>query len=269
MTKRHRLLFVIALCMLPLAAACGGGESGTSTSAAVSEPIVIFAAASTGEALKAIASELEPHLGRSIQLNAAGTSTLAAQIRAGGPADIFLSADQRWMDELAKDGLIDTSSRRNLLANELVLIAPAGGTGTASIAMEKGNIPAELAKATRIAIADPEHVPAGRYANEAFAWLGWKDALAPHYVAAQDVRAALRLVELGEAEFGVVYASDAKTSTAVRLVATFPAESHTPIVYPIALTASAKEGSRELLAELAGDAASRHFRAAGFQVISP
>ena len=239
---------------------------GSSCSPAPQTPgeIVLFAAASSGEAVKAIAATFEKVTGHHVVINTASTATLAGQVKEGATADLFLSADQTWMDELEKAGRLRDGTRRDLLANDLVLV---GAIGAATVGLAKGEVPATVAAADRIALADPATVPAGRYARESFTWLGWWEAVESKMVTGADVRATLKLVEMGEAPIGVVYATDARSSEKVRVLGTFPAESHTPIVYPVALLAGAGDGSAEFLAYLSGDEARRAFESAGFRLV--
>lgn len=252
---RARLLALAAL----LVASCG------ERSAEPQREIVVFAAASAADALRAIAEDYEGATGRRVVVNAAASSTLAAQIRAGAAADLFLSADGAWMDELDAAQALRVGTRRDLLANDLVLV---GGAAAEPFEIDlSGPIPPALAAARRIAIADPAHVPAGRYAKEALVRLGWWEAIEPRMLAAADARATLRLVELGEASFGLVYATDARASQLVRTVATLPHETHRPIVYPIAALASAGDGTEAFLDYLGGEEARRAFEAAGFRMV--
>jgi molybdate transport system substrate-binding protein len=179
----------------------------------------------------------------------AATSTLAKQIEQGAPVQVFVSADQRWMAWLAERALIDATSRVDIAANRLVLVAPA--SATFAVTLNQG---ADLAAAFagRWTTGDPAHVPVGAYAKEALGWLGQWPALEPRLIAAADVRAALRLVERGEVAAGIVYATDARSSTAAAVVATFPAASHAPITYPAAIVGQGTPEARAFLAFLAG-----------------
>ena len=233
--------------------------------ATAAETVTIFAAASTTDAVQALATSYEASSGIRVTCSFAASSTLAKQIENGAPADLFLSADQQWMDHLATRQAIAPASRVDLLANSLVFIAPTGRTP--AITVEQG-FAIGAAFAGRLAIADPASVPAGRYAKEAFTRLGWWDVLSSRLAPAADVRAALKLVELGEADLGVVYATDAKASAKVTVVAAIPEALHTPVRYPIALTATAKPAAAAFLAHLQGEAARAVFTAAGFSIPS-
>ncbi len=229
--------------------------------------ITVFAAASTVDVMNEAARLFREQKNVEVKCSFDSSSTLAKQIMAGAPADAFISADEKWMDEVEKAGAIDAKTRTNLLGNQLVLIAPVGKTFETK--MEKGFDFAHALPANgRLALADPTHVPAGRYAQQALEWLGWWSAVEQRIVPAQDVRATLRLVENGEADAGVVYATDAKASSKVTVIAMFPAESHEPVCYPVALTAGAKPQAAEFLAFLQSDAMRRVFENAGFTVLT-
>ncbi|WP_407927848.1 molybdate ABC transporter substrate-binding protein [Izhakiella capsodis] len=198
------------------------------------ESINVFAAASLTDALQDIANLYEQ--GRPIKIvsSFASSSTLARQIEQGAPADLFISADQQWMDYAAAKKTIDTGSRYTLLGNDLVLVAPLAGN-TQSVTINKQTDWKSLLKDQRLAVGDPEHVPAGLYAKEALQHLGaWKTVssmLAP----GNSVRAALVLVERNEVPYGIVYGSDALASDKVALVGRFPESSHQPVEYPMAI----------------------------------
>jgi len=202
--------------------------------AAGSRPLTVFAAASLKESLDAAAHAYQVQTGQSVRVSYAASSALARQIDAGAPADVFLSADNDWMDDLQRKGRIDTSTRRNLLGNTLVLIAPTA-SNTPRLKLAPGvDLVTLLGGRGRIALAAPASVPAGKYAKAAFTRLGVWTALAPRVAEADNVRAALMLVARGEAPLGVVYGSDARVEPKVKIIATFPASTHPPIVYPVA-----------------------------------
>ncbi len=193
--------------------------------------VTVFAAASLKEALDAAAKGFESATSHKASISYAGSNALARQIEKGAPADIFISADTDWIDYVEHRGLVAPGSRRNLVANELVLVAPARS------ALQLRLVPgANLARALgdkRLALANPEAVPAGKYARAAFAALGAWEGIAGKVAAADNVRGALALVARGEAPLGVVYRTDAMAERNVRIVDAFPAGSHPPIVYPI------------------------------------
>jgi len=200
------------------------------------ETVTVFAAASMNNALTEIAKLYESsHPNDQIKTSFAASSLLAKQIQAGAPAQIFVSADQPWMDALAKDQLILTNSRVDLLANTLVLITPADHPF--AVMMQKDfHLP--RAFGGKICLANPDSVPAGKYGKQALITEGWWDELQPRVVPTEDVRSALAFVARGECDVGVVYSTDAKISDKVKIIGTFPADSHAPIVYPLALVKS-------------------------------
>jgi molybdate transport system substrate-binding protein len=204
---------------------------------AAQKDVVIFAAASTTNAVSEIGDLYAVrHLGK-VETSFASSSTLAKQIASGAPADVYMSANIKWMDYLAKKNAIDPHSRFDLLGNRIVLIAPAQSPIT-SIDVKPGLALARLlGNDGRLAMGDPAHVPAGIYGKQALETLGlWnqvKDRLAPM----KDVRAALAMVERAETLLGLVYATDAAITKKVRVVGTFPVDSHPPIVYPVAAVA--------------------------------
>ncbi|PPD14689.1 MAG: molybdate ABC transporter substrate-binding protein [Methylobacterium sp.] len=195
---------------------------------------VIFAAASLKTALDEIATLWTRETGQPApRLSYAGSNALARQIEQGAPADLFLSADLDWMDALAAKALIRPETRVNLLANRIAIVAPADSK--AALTLQSGADLAGALAGGRLATANVDSVPAGKYAKAAFEklglWAGVKDRLAQ----AENVRAALLLVARGEAPLGVVYTTDAAAEPKVRIVATFPEDSHPPILYPVAL----------------------------------
>jgi molybdate transport system substrate-binding protein len=196
-------------------------------------------------------------------LSFAASSALARQVEAGAPADLFISADEEWMDTLAANGLIRRESRETMLGNRLVLIAPA--SSTISLEPAPGFPLASALGSGKLALADPAGVPAGRYAKQALQKLDVWDQVAGHVVAGDNVRAALALVARGEAPLGIVYATDAAAEPKVRVVGTFPAASHVPITYPVAvLTASRSPQAEALRAFLLSPVAQGVFRRYGF-----
>lgn len=196
----------------------------------------VLAAASLQEALTEAADAfVRQHHPRPV-LAFAASSALARQIEAGAPADLFVSADEQWMDALAAKRLIVAASRRVLVTNALVLIEPAAGHTRLAIA--RGfPLARALGANGRLALADPAAVPAGIYAKAALTSLGVWPSVMRRIAAAENVRAALALVERGQAPLGVVYATDALASVKVRVIARFPSASHPRIAYPVALIA--------------------------------
>jgi molybdate transport system substrate-binding protein len=226
----------------------------------------VFAAASLAEGLNALAATWAAQGHPAPRLVLAASSALARQIEQGAPADIFASADEAWMDHLQQRGLIATATRRTPLGNTLVLVAPATAPDPAT-PVAPDAIAARLGPRGRLAVADPAHVPAGRYARDALQALGQWDTLEPRLARAENVRAALLLVERGEAPLGIVYATDAAVSTRVRVVGTFPPGSHAPIVYPFALTRRAADdaAAARLLDFLTGAEAAPVWTRLGFR----
>lgn len=225
------------------------------------KPPLVLAAASLQESLTEAAAAWAAKGHPPPVLSFAASSALARQIEAGAPADLFISADEPWMDAVARKGLIRPATRTSFLANRLVLIAPA--SSRARVAIRPGFPIARLLGNGRLAMADPEAVPAGKYGKAALTRLGvWGD-VARRVVGAENVRAALALVERGAAPLGIVYATDARASKAVRIVGVFPADSHPPITYPLATLAKSTSAEAEgfhrfLLSPQAGAIFVRH-----------
>ncbi len=230
------------------------------------ETVTVFAAASLTDAVGELARTYEAQTGVRIVTSFAASPALARQIEYGAPADLFCSADQTWMDHLAGRSLIDPATRWDRLGNALVVVAPAG-KGFAFTAA--ADFPAQRAFTGRMAIGDPSSVPVGGYAKEAFTALGWWGWLEPRLAPAVDSRATLRLVETGEVDCGVVYASDARTSTRVEVIASIPQTLHRPIRYPFAAMPAAGPAARAFLAYLTGPQARPVYAARGFVVADP
>lgn len=202
--------------------------------AVAAEKITVFAAASLTNALQEIATQYQEKSGVEVVSSFASSSTLARQIEQGAPADLFISADQQWMDDaVAKKSMID-DTRFTLLGNDLVLVAPRSASAQAVTIGEKTDWKS-LLKGERLAVGDPDHVPAGIYAKEALQKLGAWDTLSPVMARANNVRAALALVERNETPYGIVYGSDAVASSKVQVVGTFPESSHKAVEYPMAI----------------------------------
>ena len=244
-----------------------GGSAG-----ADQQTITVFAAASTTNAVTDIAALYETDHPVKIRLSFASSSTLAKQIENRAPADIFLSANPKWMDYLAEKGMILTETRRDLLGNRLVLIVP-GDSAIDGLQVDSGLDLAGILGDGRLSMGDPDHVPAGMYGKNAMMHLGLWDAIADRLARAKDVRAALVLVEREECPLGQVYATDAAISDKVRVAGVFPEESHPPIVYPAALVkkdtgGQANPGPEALsfLDFLQSDTADRVFETYGFTV---
>lgn len=224
--------------------------------------LLVFAAASLTNVLGELSASWEKSSGVTVRLSYAASSMLARQIEAGGAAHVFVSADQEWMDYLAARNLIDKPSRRDLAGNRLVLIAPADST--VRLRITPGFSLAEPLAGGRLAIADPQTVPAGRYARAALTTLGAWEQVAQRLVLADNVRGALLFVARGESPLGIVYATDAQIDKKVRVVATFPDNSHPAISYPAAAIASAGQNAASYLAYLGGAEAAATWKKYGF-----
>ena len=235
-----------------------------SVAADVDKPsITVFAAASLANVLQELGDSFTKDTSVPVRFSFAASSALARQIENGSPADIFFSADLEWMDYLQTRNLIQRDTRRDVLGNRLVLIAPADSKIKLTI---KPHFPLAAALGRgRLASGDPDSVPAGRYAREALTTLGVWNEVADRMVRADSVRAALAFVDRGEAPLGIVYETDALIDKHVRLVDVFPADSHLPIVYPIALTNAASTDAARFVAYLRGPAGNVAFKAYGFR----
>jgi molybdate transport system substrate-binding protein len=227
--------------------------------------LLVFAAASLTEVLGELARDFEASSGARVRLSFAASSLLARQIEAGGRADVFISADQDWMDYLAARGLIVDSTRRDLAGNSLVLIAPA--QSNLRLELSKGLALADALRGGRLSVADPDTVPAGRYAQAALASLGVWRQVEDRLARADNVRAALNFVARGETPLGIVYATDAWIAKGVRIVGTFPEASHPPIRYPAAATNSAGPVAPAFLDFLASSEAAAVWKRHGFKTL--
>ncbi len=203
---------------------------------AQADNITVFAAASLQNAVDEI-KESYATTGNKDQIEALydSSSNLARQIEQGAPADIFISANQKWMNYLEEKSLVDNATRTNIVKNELALITYSENKTAYNVDFSSNDFWKATLENTRIALGDPDHVPAGLYAKESFEKLGVWKTVEPKVAPAQNVRAALLLVEVKEADLGAVYSSDASVSNKVKTIATFPADTHAPIEYPIAI----------------------------------
>jgi molybdate transport system substrate-binding protein len=234
---------------------------GTTLPARAEEPVRVFAAASLTNALEALATQWQAAGHPKPVLAFGASSTLAKQVEAGAPADVFASADSPWMDHVAKAGRMAADSRVDLLGNTLVLIAPRGRNFKAEM---RAGFDITHAFTGKLCTGEPGVVPVGIYAKQALTSLGWWAPLQGRIVGTDDVRTALAFVERGECGAGIVYATDARISDKVAVIATFPADSHAPIVYPFAVTRDARPQARAFLAFLRSQAAAQVFRRHGF-----
>lgn len=234
---------------------------------AATRPLLIFAAASLTEALGEVGRAYTARTRQPVRFSFASSSVVARQLEAGARADLFFSADLDWMEYVQARDLIDRQTRRNLLRGRLALIAPRGSNVQLPIGRGFPLVQA-LGRRGRLAIGDPEYVPAGRYARSALINLGvWND-VADRLVRADNVRVALAYVSRGEAPLGVVYETDARIDPGVRIVGLFPPASHPPIVYPVAITRRAGAGARAFYDFTRGPEGSAIFRRYGFQTLA-
>jgi len=231
--------------------------------AAAQESVTVFAAASLKNALDEANAAFKTRSPVKIVVSYAASSALMKQIEQGAPADVFISADLDWMDYGSQKKLIKDDTRVNLLGNRLVLIAPKDSR-LGDVTIGQGFDLAKLAGDGRVATGDVRAVPAGKYAKAALEKLGAWDAAMPKLAMAENVRAALALVGRGEAPLGIVYETDAKVEPHVKIVGVFPAESHAPITYPFALTATANAAAAQYLAFLCSQGAKAIFEKYGF-----
>jgi len=229
--------------------------------------LVIFAAASLKNALDAINAQWQRESGKKASISYASSPALAKQIEQGAPAQIFISADLDWMDYLASKDLIKAGTRSNLLSNRIVLIAPRNGAQAVEI--KRGFDLTKLLGDGRLSMANVESVPAGKYGKAALENLGVWASVSNRIAQAENVRAALLLVSRGETPAGIVYQTDAAADPNVKIIGTFPEDTHPPILYPIALTASAiHPDAAKFLAYLKSAKAKLLFEAQGFTVVS-
>lgn len=252
--RLYACFFAGALLYQPLIAATARDDTAGRT-------LVVFAAASLTDCVRELSDAFEKS-GITVKTSFAASSTLARQIENGAPADIFLAADLQWMDYLQERKLIDPASRHDLLGNRLVLVAPAASSIRLKIAPHF-DLGGALGTG-RLATGDPDSVPAGRYARDALITLGVWNVVEAHLVRAENVRAALAFVDRGEVPLGIVYRTDALIDKRVKIVDVFPAESHPPIVYPIALTIAARQGALAFSDFLRTPAADQIFMKYGF-----
>jgi molybdate transport system substrate-binding protein len=225
--------------------------------------LVVFAAASMKNALDDIDAAFTAKTGVKVSASYAASSTLAKQIEQGAPADIFVSADTDWMDYAVSKKNIDEPSRVNLLGNSIVLIAPKDSK-IDNVTIGPGFDLAKLAGDGKIATGDVKAVPVGKYAKAALEKLGAWTAAEPKFAMAESVRAALTLVARGEAVLGIVYSTDAKVEPGVKIVGTFPPDTHPPIIYPVAATSTAKGEAKAYLDYLRSSAAKAVLEKYGF-----
>ena len=258
-SKRKLLGLIAAVAMVPTVLA--------GTARAEDKPVLVFAAASLKEALTTLATGFQKETGKVVQISFAASGALAKQVEAGAPADLFISADTKWMTYLSGKDLTVKDTEMPLLGNTLVLVAPKDAA-VDPVTLGKGFDLGALLAGGKLAMGDPSSVPAGTYGKTALENLGIYDGVKDKVALTENVRAALALVARGEAPFGIVYGTDAAADPTVKVVATFPADSYPAIVYPIAvLKESANPDAKAFYAYLQTAPAAAVFTAQGFTVM--
>ena len=258
-----RSFVIVASLALPTSSFAQDAKPAGTAPTIDSKSLVVFAAASMKNALDDVDAAYATKSGTKTVASYAASSALAKQLEQGAPADVFVSADTDWMDYATKKEVIADATRVNLLGNKIVLIAPKDSK-LDNVTIGQGFDLAKLAGDGRIATGDVAAVPVGKYAKAALEKLGAWQASEPKFAMAENVRAALTLVARGEAVLGIVYETDAKVEPGVKIIGTFPADSHPAIIYPIAATKSAKSGTDGYIAFLKSAAAKIIFEKYGF-----
>lgn len=254
---RKRTVLVAATAMM----ACGAMAP-----AKAADTVTVFAAASLKNALDDINAACESEVGEKATISYAASSALAKQIEEGAPADVFMSADLDWMKYLSDKNLINKDTEKKLLGNSIVLVAPADSA--ASVDIKQGFDLAKLLGEGKLAMANVESVPAGKYGKASLEHLGVWKSVEGKVAQADNVRAALALVATGEATLGIVYKTDAAAEKKVKVVGTFPEDSHPPIVYPVAQTKDSKDkDTPAFLKCLESDKAKPLFEKQGFTIL--
>lgn len=260
--KWFHIMVVLAMATTLLLLAAGSGAAGTASS----ETVRVFAAASTTHAVNQIGAIFTKRNRERFIPSFASSSTLAKQIDQGAPADIFISANVKWMDYLEQKQMIEKTTRMDLLSNRIVLIVPAN-SNVGQVRIAPGFNLLHIIGDSRIAMGDPDHVPAGIYAKQALKSLAVWAPIQKHVARCKDVRAALALVERGEASVGLVYATDAAISQKVKVAGAFSQTSHAPIIYPVAMVAGKRSPATErFMALLRSPEAKAVFSTFGFLV---
>ena len=250
------------------ALAAGSMAAMLAAPARADEQVVVFAAASLKNALDAVNVACEKEVGETAKISYAASSALAKQIEEGAPADVFISADLDWMKYLSDKKLTKADTEVKLLGNEIVLVAPKDSKAEVKIA--KGFDLAKVIGDGKLAMGDFKAVPAGKYGKAALESLGVWSSVEGKVAQAENVRAALKLVATGEAAAGIVYQTDANAEKGVKVIGTFPEETHPPIVYPAAQTAASKDkDAPAFLKCLRSAKAGELFKAQGFTVLAP
>jgi molybdate transport system substrate-binding protein len=256
MTRRFWISLVVGAALV----------SGIGPAAAQGRDVLVFAAASLKNALDDVAGQWQRQTGKRVAISYAASNNLIRQIEQGAPADIFISADLDWMDYGQQKNLIKPETRANLLGNRIVLIAPKDST--LSIKVEQGFDLAGALKGGRLAMGNVDAVPAGKYGKAALEKLGVWDGVKGRIAQAESVRAALLLVSRGETPLGIVYQTDAASEPAVRIVGTFPEDTHPPIIYPVAMTKDSNNATAaDFLKYIRSPAAKPAFERQGFTVL--
>jgi len=248
-----------------LAALVLGAGAPQTPAQAQGRDLIVFAAASMKNALDAANAKWKAETGKSAKISYAASPALAKQIEGGAPAQLFISADIPWMDYVAQKGLIKPETRATLVGNRIVLVAPKDKATPVDI--KAGFDLAQIIGGGRLAMANVESVPAGRYGKVALEKLGVWDSVKGKLAQAENVRAALLLVSRGEAPVGIVYATDAASDKGVTVIGTFPENSHPPIIYPVALTKGAGADAEAFFAYIKSGKSKQLFEAEGFAVV--
>ncbi|MDR6796494.1 molybdate ABC transporter substrate-binding protein [Acinetobacter calcoaceticus] len=228
------------------------------------ESVTVYAAASLTNAINDLEKIYEKQNNIEVKTSYAGSSTLAKQIEAGAPADVFISADTQWMDYLQNKKLVAANDRINLLGNRLVLITPKGQS--LNVKLDKTTDPNKVFTG-KICTGDTKSVPVGKYAKQAFTNLGWWNRIEPKLVETEDVRAALNFVARGECQVGIVYATDAAVSKDVTVVGVFPENIHSPIIYTVGMVKK-NPNSTKFYQFLQSNQAKAVFKKYGFSVLA-
>jgi molybdate transport system substrate-binding protein len=255
-------------CLALLVATSFAWGAAAGPAAAQGRDVLVFAAASLKNALDEVAAQWQRETGKKVSISYAASNTLVKQIEQGAPADIFISADLDWMDYGQQKDLIKPDSRSNLLGNRLVLVAAKEANASMNIA--PGFDLAAALKGGRLAMGNVDAVPAGKYGKAALEKLGAWDGIKDKIAQAESVRAALVLVSRGEAPLGIVYQTDAAADPGVKIVGTFPENTHPPIIYPIALTKESRNAAAQaFLNHVRSPAGRAAFERQGFTVLAP
>ncbi|MGO8954389.1 MAG: molybdate ABC transporter substrate-binding protein [Rhodomicrobium sp.] len=264
MSFRPRLTIFLAGALVFAISTCHPGAFAQDSASGA--PVIIFAAASLKNALDGVSAAWQKETGNSAKISYAASSTLAKQIEQDAPAQIFISADEDWMNYVDGKGLMKPETRSDLLGNKLVLVAPK--ESTVALDLKPGAALASALGGGRLAMGNTDSVPAGKYGKAALEKLGLWASVSGRLAQAESVRAALLLVSRGEAPLGVVYRTDAASDPSVKVVAAFPAGSHPPIIYPIALTVKASPVAAAFLDYIKSAKAAPFFEAQGFTVLA-